>query len=175
MSSTAKKVEKAVLGGCNKFPNEMYNTTVGSLVICGIMFSKKEVDFKVIRKQWKSYKKTPDMFDLADEDFIDKTLQYFGIERPRYFPIAFVQGITNCLFAPYDKKHKLLLPLREDGFKGPTLRHGKVYPIEFNKTVKNRIWLKEKIKDLFHKLFHKEKEDGSLQSESVDNKGNENC
>jgi hypothetical protein len=67
----------------------------------------------------------------------------------------------NVLFAPYDKKLKMVLPLREDGFSGPTLRHGKVYPIEFNKLVKNRIWLKEKLKSIF---CRKKKEDAALQS-----------
>jgi hypothetical protein len=54
----------------------------------------------------------------------------------------------------------MVLPLREDGFTGPTLRYGKVYPVEFGKVVRNRIWFKEKIKAIFSR---KKKEDVALQ------------
>lgn len=162
MSNKANKIakNKAKLGGGLKFPVEMYNTTVGSIVICGIMFTKGELDYKKIRAKWREYKKSENLFSLSDEKLIDKVLEWFGMKRPRYFPVAMVISPYNTLFAPYDKKIKRVLPLREDGFTGPTLRYGKVYPIEFGGIVRNRIWLKEKLKAIF---CRKKKEDAALQ------------
>lgn len=160
MSSKAKRLSKQKIGGGLKFPVEMYNTTVGSIVICGIMFTRGELDYKKIRAKWREYKKAKDLFDLNDKDLIVKVLEYFGMKKPKYFPIAMVVSPYNVLFAPYEKKYKMVLPLREDGFTGPTLRYGKIYPIEFEKTVRNRIWLKEKIKA----VFCRKKTDATLQS-----------
>lgn len=162
MSNKAKKIakNKAKLGGGLKFPVEMYNTTIGSIVICGLIFTKEKVDYKEVRKKWREFKKGKDLFKWEDPDLIDHVLEWFGMKRPKYFPIALVQSPYNALFCPYDKKLKMVLPLREDGFTGPTLRYGKVYPVEFGKVVKNRIWLKEKIKAMF---FRKKKEDAALQ------------
>lgn len=162
MSNKARKIakNKAKLGGGLKFPVEMYNTTVGSIVICGLIFAKQKVDYKEIRKKWKEFTKQKDLFKWEDPDLIDKVLEWFGLKRPKYFPIALVQSPYNALFCPYDKKLKMVLPLREDGFTGPTIRYGKVYPIEFGKVVRNRIWFKEKIKAIFSR---KKKEDVALQ------------
>ena len=68
-------------------------------------------------------------WNLSDEDFIDKTLAFFDVEKPKEFPIAFVQYGTNALFAPYIDGR--VFPLREDGLKGAILTKGKVYPIDF--------------------------------------------
>lgn len=160
MSSKARKIAKQKLGGGLKFPIEMYNTTIGSIVICGIMFTRGELDYKKIRAKWREYKKAENLFSFSDANLVDKVLEWFGMKRPKYFPIAMVVSSFNTLFAPYDKKLKLVLPLREDGFTGPTLRYGKVYPIEFNGIVRNRIWLKEKLKSIF---IRKKKEDVALQ------------
>ena len=166
MSSQAKKVGKRVgkLGGGLKFPIEMYNTTVGSIILCCLMFTKKDVDYKNIRATWKKFKTDVDKgnvpFDIERETFVDDVLKYFGLHRPVYFPVAMVTSGFNVLFAPYDKKYKMVLPLREDGFKGPTLKYGKVYPIQWHGVVRNRIWLKEKIKAIFKK---DKKEDVALQ------------
>ena len=160
MSSKARKLSKQKIGGGLKFPVEMYNTTVGSIVICGIMFTKGELDYKKIRAKWRQFKKAKDLFDIKDPLLIDKVLEWFGLKRPHHFPVAMVVSPYNILFAPYDKKRKRILPLREDGFTGPTLRHGKVYPIQFEGIVKNRLWLKEKLKAIF---CRKKKEDVTLQ------------
>lgn len=166
MSNQAKKIGKRVgkLGGGLKFPVEMYNTTVGSIVICCLMFTKKDVDYKNIRALWRKFKakaeKGEQPFDIEKESFVDDVLKYFGLHRPIYFPIAMVTSGFNVLFAPYDKKYKRVLPLREDGFAGPTLKYGKVYPIQWHGIVRNRIWLKEKLKSIFK---GKEKEDVALQ------------
>lgn len=148
MSSKAKKIQK--MGCCLKFPVEMYNTTVGSIVICGLIFSRTEVDYKEIRAKWRRYKASKaDLFSMEDPKLIDTVLNWFGLERPNYFPIAMVQSPYNVLFCPYDKKLRRVLPLREDGFSGPTIRYGKVYPIKFDGVVKNRIWLRDKLKAIF--------------------------
>lgn len=164
MSSKANKIakEKRKLGGGLKFPVEMYNTTVGSIVICGLIFNRNvDVDYKKIRAKWKDFKKNGEnLFTLQDEKVVDKVLEWFGLKRPHYFPIAMVVSPYNVLFAPYDKKLRRVLPLREDGFTGPTLKYGKVYPLQFNGKVRNRIWLKEKIKAFF---CRKKKEDVALQ------------
>lgn len=166
MSSKAKKVAEKVgrIGGGLRFPVEMYNTTVGSIVICCLMFTKKKVNYKRIRALWKKFKaevkRGIEPFKLEDKTFVDDVLKYFELKRPKYFPIAMVVSPYNTLFAPYDKKLKRVLPLREDCFTGPTLKYGKVYPIEWNDIVKNRIWLKEKLKAIFH---WRKKEDVALQ------------
>lgn len=166
MSSKANRVGKKVgkLGGGLKFPVEMYNTTVGSIVICCLMFTKKNVDYKRIRALWRKFKaeveKGAEPFSFEKATFVDDVLKYFELRRPFYFPIAMVVSSYNVLFAPYEKKYKRVLPLREDGFTGPTLKYGKIYPIQWHGIVRNRIWLKEKLKA----IFKKEKEDVALQS-----------
>lgn len=166
MSSQAKKVGKKVgkLGGGLKFPIEMYNTTVGSIVICCLIFTKKDVDYRKIRATWRKFKtsveKGEEPFDMKKVSFVDDVLKYFDLHRPVYFPVAMVSSGFNVLFAPYDKKYKRVLPLREDGFAGPTLKYGKVYPIQWHGIVRNRIWLKEKFKSLFKK---DKREDAALQ------------
>ena len=166
MSSKARKVGKKVgkIGGGLKFPVEMYNTTVGSIVICCLMFTKKEVDYKRVRALWRKFKaeveKGEEPFSIEKETFVDDVLKYFELHRPIYFPVAMVTSGFNVLFAPYDKWNRRVLPLREDGFAGPTLKYGKVYPIKWNGIVRNRIWLKQKLKS----IFKKEKEDVALQS-----------
>lgn len=153
MSSKANKIKKSVLGGKLKFPVEMYNTTVGSIVICCLMFTKNKVDYKKIRALWRKFKAEVEKggvpFDIQKASYVDDVLKYFGLHRPIYFPVAMVQSQFNVLFAPYDKKYKMVLPLREDAFMGPTLKYGKVYPIQWHGIVRNRIWLKEKFKSIF--------------------------
>lgn len=166
MSNKANRIKKKVgkLGGGLKFPVEMYNTTVGSIVICCLMFTKKDVDYKKIRATWRKFKvaveKGEEPFDIEKASFVDDVLAYFDLHRPVYFPVAMVSSGFNVLFAPYDKKHRMVLPLREDGFAGPTLKYGKVYPVQWHGIVRNRIWLKEKIKSIFRK---DKKEDVALQ------------
>jgi hypothetical protein len=165
MSNKANRIKKSVgkLGGGLKFPIEMYNTTVGSIVICCLMFTKKDVDYKKIRATWRKFKaaveKGEEPFDIEKASFVDDVLKYFGLHRPVYFPVAMVSSGFNVLFAPYDKKYRRVLPLREDGFAGPTLKYGKVYPIQWHGIVRNRIWLKEKIKS----IFKRDKKDAALQ------------
>ena len=92
MSSRAKKLQRQAIGGGLKFPVEMYNTTVGSIVICGLIFTRQTVDYREIRKKWREFKKTKDLFKWEDPDLVDKVLDCFGLKRPKYFPIALVQS-----------------------------------------------------------------------------------
>lgn len=102
MSSKANKIKKSVLGGKLKFPVEMYNTTVGSIVICCLMFTKKEVNYKEIRALWKKFKaqveKGEEPFDMQKESFVDDVLKYFGLHRPVYFLLLWCRvRTTYCL------------------------------------------------------------------------------
>lgn len=114
------------------FPPDMYSNVYGSVVICAYILTPGEKpDVKQIRKKWKIAKRTNKIkWTLEDDHFIDKTLAYFGVKKPEDFPIAFVTGKFNCLFAPYVDGQ--LYPLREDGIKGMTLESGKIYPIDFD-------------------------------------------
>ena len=114
------------------FPPDMYSNIYGSIVICAYILTPGEKpDVKAIKRKWKLAKRTKKInWTIEDKDFIKKTLDFFGIERPAEFPVAFVAGKYNCLFAPYISGK--LYPLREDGAMGITLESGKIYPLDFN-------------------------------------------
>lgn len=119
------------------FPAEMYNNVYGSVVICGYMFTENKPPVREIAATWNATVKSKGKkikWTISDEKFIEKTLKYFGLVQPEYFPIAFVQSQVNCLFAPFINGE--VLPLREDGFMPYTLSVGKVYPLSFNEGVK---------------------------------------
>ena len=134
MSSKAGKMAKKVKLSQLNFAPDMYTNLYGSVVICGYIFSEesKKPSVSHLNALWLRAKDNPDeiSWTLEDEAFVDKTLAYFGMERPKVFPVAFVQGRLNCLFAPYVNGE--ILPLREDGLMTQTLRKGKIYPVEFN-------------------------------------------
>ena len=120
------------------FDADMYNNTYGSLIICGYLFTEFENDkerlqkAQEIKKTW--YKAVKGKIEvntsIAEKDFIDKTLEIFGLKRPDVFPIAMCQSQFNVIFAPYvDGK---ILPLREDRIYNNTMLYGKIYPIDFN-------------------------------------------
>ena len=129
LKRTAKKIKPAKL----MFPVSMYNTPHGSLIVSAYMLSRDKENFPVddICKKWKALEKNPEVFPtwIDDKEFINKTFDFFNVKRPEYFPIAMFAGDINMLFAPY--VNNTVWPLREDGFMGPTLRHGKIYPIEW--------------------------------------------
>ena len=115
-----------------RFEGDMYTNIYGSVIICAAILSGiDEEKIKMINLLWRRAKKKSSLIDwnLSDEDFIDKTLAFFDVEKPKEFPIAFVQYGTNALFAPYIDGR--VFPLREDGLKGAILTKGKVYPIDF--------------------------------------------
>lgn len=119
------------------FDVDMYGNIYGSLCITTLILSGKGNDLKAkkaLKKRWSHAIRNPDeiTWDITDPEFIDKTLSYFGLKRPAFFPIAFVQSQFNCLFLPYDKRKKDIYPIREDGIASITVRTGKIYPIDFN-------------------------------------------
>lgn len=136
MSNMCKSMAKKVETPKMTFPTSMYNTPIGSLIVCGYIFTddKSNFDVKGISSLWKKIEKNPlkyITFGLDDENFIDKCFDLFKIKRPEDFPIAMVVSKFNMLFVPYiDGK---TYPVREDGFIPYTLNVGKVYPINFDK------------------------------------------
>jgi len=106
------------------------------VLVCAMMFSEKNAEKKnEVAQLWRKVEKNPSLIGWAlnDEKFIDKTLEFFSLEKPQDFPIAFVQYGTCALFAPYIDGR--VYPLREDGIKGAILTKGKVYPINFESEV----------------------------------------
>lgn len=121
-----------------RFESDMYSNIYGSLVVCAAMMQNVDAEkIKMINLLWRRAKKQPKLIDwnLSDEDFIDKTLAFFDVEKPKVFPIAFVQYGSNALFAPYIDGR--IFPLREDGIKTMTLKKGKIYPIDFKERAEN--------------------------------------
>lgn len=130
MSSIARKYVKEIKANSMKFPPDMYNNIVGSLVITNWILSQPEqqpaTDF--IRSVWRRLKRTGLECWIDDEDFIAKTLEKFRL-KPHYNQFAMAISKGNVLFAPYDPDTKQVYPIREDGIYQPTLRHGKIYPV----------------------------------------------
>lgn len=117
-----KSVEKDML----MFPLEMYNNTLGSLVITHYILAEVKPDVNAIKKQWKKLRKSGIDFWLDDPEFIEKGLAFFNME-PKYDWFAMVQSEFNALFMPYDGQQ--IFPLREDGMFPQTAKKGKIYPI----------------------------------------------
>lgn len=127
LHSMKKEITKRKL----MFDPELYNNTLGSVIISAYILSKEKPVVPVINKMWREVKRNRKLVDfwLDDPDFIDKALDLFGMKRPEVFPIAMVQSKFNVLFMPYVDGQ--LLPLREDGIYPMTASHGKIYPIDF--------------------------------------------
>lgn len=120
------------------FPVEMYSNVYGSLLISAMMTNSENLAKRAyVKKKWQEVKKNKSLidWDFSDEKFIDKTLDFFGLEKPGNFPIAFVQWGSNAVFAPYIDG--VVYPIREDGLKGAILRKGKIYPISFKEKAEN--------------------------------------
>lgn len=121
-----------------RFESDMYSNIYGSLVICAAMMQNVDAEkIKMINLLWRKVRKSPELidWDLSDKEFIEKTLAFFDVEKPKVFPIAFVQYGANALFAPYIDGR--IFPLREDGIKTLTLKKGKIYPIDFKERAEN--------------------------------------
>ena len=121
-----------------RFESDMYSNIYGSVVICAAMLQNVDAEkIKMINLLWRKVRKSPELidWDLSDKEFIEKTLAFFDIEKPKDFPIAFVQYGANALFAPYIDGR--IFPLREDGIKTMTLKKGKIYPIDFKERAEN--------------------------------------
>lgn len=135
MSSVLKKIRMEAAKRPLVYEPEMYTTTIGSLIICALMFLEEKPSVPEINKKWRSEVKAvkkgiSDLPELSDINFIQKTLEKFNLTQPSYFPVALVRDGFGCLFAPYI--NNVLFPLREDGVFARTLQNGKIYPIDFN-------------------------------------------
>lgn len=135
MSSIARKTSKAIAQHNLRFPVGMYGNLYGSVIISALMFLPEDkIRDRAISKVWQKIEKSPEDyidFFLDDEQFIDKCLALFKLPKPDNWQIAFVQSDFNCLCAPFVDGE--VWPLREDGFMGPTLTKGKVYPIDLSR------------------------------------------
>ena len=137
MSSIVKRVSKKMENNSLIFPVDMCNNIFGSIAVCAYIFADDKTNLSIsdITKIWKKIAKDPNKyinFWLDDEKFIEKTLNLFNIPMPTNWSIAMVQSNLNILFAPYDKNAHIVFPLRSDGFMGPTLSTGKIYPVNFD-------------------------------------------
>lgn len=133
MSNILHSIRKEVNKNNSLFVPEMYTNLLGSIVICGYIFSENKPNTVDINKKWHKIRKNPEKFIdfwIDDPNFIDKSLKLFDLEKPKDFPICFVQSNFNALFMPYvDGK---LLPLNENGVYPQTAKSGKIYPVTFN-------------------------------------------
>lgn len=126
MSSALKRLEKRINNNSLIFPQEMYNNTLGSLVITHYILSDDKPDPIQLKKTWNKLKRKGLKFWLEDNDFIVKALKLFDLE-PKWGLFAMCQSKFNVLFAPY--VNKTIYPIREDGMFAPTLKYGNVYPV----------------------------------------------
>ena len=128
-----RKIKKNITKSILRFPEEMYSDTLGSLGICGWIFTDEKSRPKVsaMKSKWKKILKGESPVDFTKSDFVEKALRWFGMEVPELFPVAFVQSDWNAVFAPYVGGN--ILPNREDGFVIQTLRKGKIYPLNMSK------------------------------------------
>lgn len=83
MSNLCKKFKKEIEKSSLRFPCEMYNNVVGSLIITNYILAEDKPELKDIIKQWKKIKKNGLDFWLDDADFIPKVLGIFNLE-PQY-------------------------------------------------------------------------------------------
>lgn len=128
-----RSIKKSITKNTLRFPTAMYSDMLGSLGICGWMFTDEQNRPKVssMKRKWIKILKGEVPVDFTQPDFIEKGLEFWGIKKPETFPVAFVQSEWNAVFAPYVDGQ--VLPNREDGYAIATLRKGKIYPLDWNK------------------------------------------
>lgn len=126
-----RKYRRQVKKNIFRFPMDMYNNVLGSLIITHYMLYQLEntpVDLQEIRKRWRELTKHPKIdFWIDDPKFIEKALALFNM-KPIYGRFAMVQSPLNILFLPYIDNQ--ILPIRENGVYPATARNGKIYPVE---------------------------------------------
>ena len=137
--SSLKKIRKSIINRRNKilrFDPTLYNNAYGSVILTyciteGIGDNSPMISF--IRSTWNKILKNPDAFfdfvpgEVPDTEFIERTLAVFGVAPSELFKelIVKVTGQYNILFAPKLPGGEIL-PLREDGFMGITLKTGTI-------------------------------------------------
>lgn len=131
-----KKIKKNVEKNNTLFNPEMYNNTLGSLIITHyilhLLETGEKLDTTEINRKWKTLRKKGCVGDkeldfwLEDIDFISKALDLFDM-KPNYGNFCMVQSAFNTLFLPYIDEQPM--PIREDGFMPMSATQGKIYPI----------------------------------------------
>ena len=96
-----RNIKKSVAENYFLFPQEMYTSLAGSIVVTSYILSEEKPDLKEIQKKWKYFTRHGFEFSFADEKYVEKVCEAFGVEL---FPLdcaAYVQSEYNCLIAPY--------------------------------------------------------------------------
>lgn len=118
--------------------NEMFNSLLGSFLVSLKMLNSTGLNKDDLRKIFREEKKIWMNGDVNKttwmEDLVSKMNKNYPATKTHipYGKIAVVVSDFNMLIAPYvenEKGEAEVLPLRPDGFKGPTLTYGKIYPI----------------------------------------------
>lgn len=112
------------------FPEEMYNTFIGSALICNYIFEQWPTEeLKRVLKLWKTIKRNPTNYftDIESIWNINKIYEIFKVKRTWDFPVCIVTSDFNCLVVPYstDEDKIIPLPIREDCFYPATVRKAK--------------------------------------------------
>jgi len=132
MSSKAGKLSKAIK---NKlmFPQEMYETFIGSALICNYIFEQwPEEEKQRVIKKWKTIKRNPsNYFDFESTWNINKIYEVFEVKRTWNYPVCMVTSEFNALVLPYatDEDKVIPLPVREDALLPLTARKAKTIQV----------------------------------------------
>lgn len=129
MSSRAGKLKNDIKNRLI-FPEEMYNTFIGSVLICNYIFEQwDEAELKRVLKLWKTVKRNPTNYfqDIESTWNINTILDVFKVKRTWNYPVCIVTSDFNCLCTPYatDEDKVIPLPIREDAFMPATVRKAK--------------------------------------------------
>lgn len=122
-------------GTMYKFPGEMYSTLLGSFLVTLTITNKTTFSPLELSKFYKQEKrrwlKGNVNEDTWMEDIIKKLNDMGDSASIPYNQCAVVMSTVNMLVVPYLDlgDGPKMLPLREDGFYGPTIKYGKVFPI----------------------------------------------
>lgn len=125
MSSKAARMKKTIKK--LKFLDEMYNNILGSYMICLYILQSTAKPPKEIIKEYKRQKIRWLRDEVEESTWMEDVARALNAAIP-YGKIALVNSKWNMLIAPYIDS--TLYPIREDGFKGPTLLHGSIHPIQ---------------------------------------------
>ncbi|HAJ78142.1 MAG TPA: hypothetical protein DCO75_00090 [Fibrobacteres bacterium] len=144
MSSKLAKLAKRVKTHWD-FDKDFYNTSFGSVVVTAYMVTsdKKSFNLRAINKKFKFFKRNFTdniknnewelnfLIDIGKSDYIDKVLEYFGVKKPDYFPLAMITDGRQVLFAPC--VDGVLYPVRPDMFIPPIYKTGDIRMIDWGK------------------------------------------
>lgn len=105
----------------NRFPKEMYNTTIGSLVVATY---QQTIDNPSVRPninkiicRWKKLVKNTDK-EFSLDNFFNEVWSYFGFDTSLTPNLILIKSKVNQLFFTYSLNEDggmVIYPLREDG------------------------------------------------------------